>query len=168
MQKKTRRKSTRKNKPRISRKAKEATKNLVGRPRNYQTPEELQQAILSYFHNCPDTRAVPVGFTIKHVPCPTITGLALYLGFCDRHALYNMESNPEFSDTIKQARSLITRVYEQITQGGNCTGAIFMLKNFGYSDDTNVKHSGIVATADVDVSKMSNEEIIRMLNARPG
>lgn len=30
----------------------------------------------------------------------------------------------------------------------------------------NVTHSGVVATAQVDTSNMSNEDIIRMLNAR--
>lgn len=109
----------------------------AGRPRKYKTPEELDAAIDEYFRDCPDTYDVFVGGEAGEitVPAPTITGLALYLGFCDRHSMYAYEELPEFSNSIKRARAIMVRIYEAEARfGRNTAGAIFMLKNFGYSD----------------------------------
>ena len=111
--------------------------NPVGRPPKYKTPEEMQKAIDKYFLDCPDSYDVIVGGEIGMVtvPCPTLTGLALYLGFCDRHSMYAYEEKKEFNNTIKRARAIMVRIYEsEVRFGRNTAGAIFMLKNFGYSD----------------------------------
>ena len=111
--------------------------NPVGRPPKYKTPEEMQEAIDKYFTDCPDSYDVIVGGDIGMVtvPCPTLTGLALYLGFCDRHSMYAYEEKKEFNNTIKRARAIMVRIYEsEVRFGRNTAGAIFMLKNFGYSD----------------------------------
>jgi hypothetical protein len=112
-------------------------KNKGGRPAKFKTPEEMQAAIDEYFLDCPDTYDVIVGGEIGMVtvPCPTLTGLALYLGFCDRYSMYDYEEREEFSHTIKRARAIMVRIYEsEVRFGRNTAGAIFMLKNFGYSD----------------------------------
>jgi len=105
----------------------------------YETPEEMQIKIKEYFANPPDTRKM--FFKLKdevierEVPCFTITGLVLYLGFADRQSFYDYEKNkPEFTCTMKRARSFIENVYEKLLQEGNPTGAIFALKNFGWKD----------------------------------
>ena len=111
--------------------------NPVGRPPKYKTPEDMQKAIDKYFTDCPDSYDVIVGGEIGMVtvPCPTLTGLALYLGFCDRHSMYAYEEKKEFNNTIKRARAIMVRIYEsEVRFGRNTAGAIFMLKNFGYSD----------------------------------
>ena len=109
-----------------------------GRPLMFETPEELQSLIDKYF-----TDDLPVRITWSNgvkciTPCPTISGLALYLGFCDRHSMYDYEKREQFSHTIKRARANITRYHEEIAQGGACSGAIFMLKNFGYTDKSEI------------------------------
>jgi hypothetical protein len=102
----------------------------------YKTPEEMQKAIEKYFgEDLPSKTAYSNGVPYQ-VPVPTISGLALYLGFADRYSLYEYEKKDAFTYTIKKARALITQYYEERSQVGACSGAIFMLKNFGYTDKT--------------------------------
>lgn len=100
--------------------------NNGGRPPRFKTNEELEAMVESYFLNCPDL--------LDDKPCPTVTGLALYLGFCDRHSFYDYEKREEFSHTIKRARGLMERKYEQRLTTTSPTGSIFALKNFGWKD----------------------------------
>ena len=106
----------------------------MGRPPLYKTVEELEAKIDEYFTNCPDQKSILTKTGLIDIPCPTITGLALFLGFCSRGTMYEYENkNPDFSDTIKKARSKMEVIYEQLLQDGN-SGAIFALKNFGWTD----------------------------------
>lgn len=94
------------------------------------------------------------------VPSPTITGLALYLGFCDRHSMYAYEEKPEFSNTIKNARAKMVTLYEQnVLHGKNPSGAIFMLKNFGYSDKQQLE---VEAKQEITVNRMDINERLEM------
>ena len=105
----------------------------AGRPPKYKTAEELQAKIEEYFATGMKKRLVEVGKgenkTVIEVPVPTITGLVLFLGFCDRRSFYDLESSDGFSHTIKRARTMI----EQLAIGGGA-GPIFALKNFGWQD----------------------------------
>lgn len=128
-----------------------------GRKSLYSTVEELEAKIEDYFKNCPDKKMVVTKCGVVELPCPTITGLALHLGFCNRQSMYDYENKtPEFSDTIKKARSKMEVIYEQLLQDGN-SGAIFALKNFGWKDkqeiDVNQKR---------DYSKLSVEELLKI------
>lgn len=95
----------------------------TGRPPKYETPEEMQAAIDAYFAE-EDT--------------PTVTGLALALGFESRHGLLYYENDKEgFLTTIKRAKARIEAHYEKdlVTRNGSVTGLIFNLKNnFGWKD----------------------------------
>lgn len=117
---------------------KEDTKPNYGRPLKFKTVKELEGAIEKYFAKDMPTRRKVEGLTTVQVPCPTIAGLALYLGFVDRHSMYDYEKRPEFSHAIKSARAAIERHYEELLQGGLGAGAIFALKNFGWKDRTEV------------------------------
>lgn len=114
-------------------------KNLGGRKLIFKNPEELQAKITEYLNNCPDTKTVYFKLKDfveeKEVPRPTITGLALFLGFESRQSFYDYEDRKRFSYTIKRARTFIERTYEQMLADGN-PGAIFALKNFGWTDKT--------------------------------
>lgn len=90
--------------------------------KHFETDDQLSQAIESYF----STRD-------KDNP-PTISGLALHLGFVSRQSFYDYEKNPAHSYTIKRARLAIEDCYEQRLHASNPTGAIFALKNFGWKD----------------------------------
>ena len=66
----------------------------------------------------------------------TITGLCLHLGTTrDLLADYaNGTQGDEFSDAVKRAKMVVENTYELRLAGNNPTGAIFALKNFGWSD----------------------------------
>lgn len=105
----------------------------VGRPPEYETAEQLEQAIDAFLSD-PDCDF-------------TITGLALSLGFCSRQSFYDYEEKPEFTYTIKKARLHIENAYERKLSGKEVGGAIFALKNLGWKDkseiDATVKHDPI-------------------------
>jgi hypothetical protein len=122
---------------------------MIGRPPKYKSPEELQEAIDAYFE-----------LTDK----PTISGLALALGFESRQSFYDYEQG-DFSYTIKRARLQIEAVYEQKLHGAQCTGAIFALKNFGWTDKTEVEQTGTVTNIQVTVdTDKTAEELRRLIN----
>ena len=92
--------------------------------KKYKTDKELQKAIDEYFTEVEG----------KKDHKPTITGLMLSLGFCDRQSFYDYEKTGKHSCTIKKARLRIEQEYEQRLHTGQPTGAIFALKNFGWVD----------------------------------
>ena len=94
--------------------------NKGGRPPKFETAEQLKQACDEFIANNPGKL--------------TITGLAMYLGFCDRQSLYDYEKRPEFSCIIKEARLAVENDYELSLRTASVTGAIFALKNMGWRD----------------------------------
>jgi len=108
----------------------------MARPPKYKTPQELEKKIKSFFDNPPDTKPVynKEGNKIADIPVLTITGLVLYCGFCSRQSFYAYEAKKEFSYIIKKARTMIEKEYEILLQKGLGAGAIFALKNFGWTD----------------------------------
>lgn len=120
-------------------------KRRPGRPHLFSSVEELQSKVDEYFENCPDTRKVVQEGVILEVPCPTVTGLALFLGYCDRNSFYdNCEDGSQFSGTLKKARAKMERIYEGLLHGSTPTGAIFALKNFGWVDKKDLAVSGSI------------------------
>jgi hypothetical protein len=101
----------------------------MGRPRIYNSVEELDKAVEEYF-------------TDEETVKPTVTGLALHLGFADKSTLYEYRDRPEFSYPIKKALTTIEMYHEQRLSENNVTGAIFALKNMGWKDKQEVEQSG--------------------------
>lgn len=102
----------------------------MSRPAKYQTAEDIELVIESYFQN--------------NASKPTVTGLALHLGFTSRQAILNYEAKSEFVDAIKRAKLRIEQYYEEALFSKYTIGAIFALKNFGWSDkfEGEIKHNG--------------------------
>lgn len=75
---------------------------------------------------------------IREPEPPTVTGLALHLGFCDKKSLYDYAAKPEFLHSIKKGLSKIEQAHEKALFGDKCTGNIFALKNMGWDDKRNV------------------------------
>ena len=99
-----------------------------GRPAKFETPEELETAIDTYFAECKAEDTLI-----------TMTGLALGLGFCDRQSLYDYQKKDEFSCLIKRALLMVENSYEIKACENNATGPIFVLKNMGWSDKQEIK-----------------------------
>lgn len=123
----------------------------MGRPLKYKTEKELKEAIDAYFDKCQDelvynedgevvTDKTGSPVIIPHPP--TISGLAIALGFEDRQSIYDYKERPAFSCIIKNAIMRIEDYAEQHLYIGKATGAIFWLKNHGWKDkqivDTNI------------------------------
>lgn len=102
-----------------------------GKPRRYNTPEEMQAAIDKYF---------------KSTKKLTVCGLAISLGFIDRHALDNYDKySPEFHATIKKAKFRIEEYLEKTLLNGKPVGTIFNLKNnFGWKDKHDIGMDGTI------------------------
>jgi len=130
----------------------------VGRPPKYNTPEELQTKIDEYFDNGCTVEDVHLknSDTVLQVKRPTISGLVLYAGFCDRQSFYAYEKKEAFSYTIKRARDRIAQHYEELLQKGLGAGAIFALKNFGWIDKVDIEHGG-----EIKYTKMSEVRVTR-------
>jgi hypothetical protein len=143
----------------------------VGRPRKYKNSDEMQEAIDQYFDKCEgnpllddDGKAVlnkwghPI--ILDRRP-PTVTGLALALGFNSRQALLNYQARSKaFNDTLTRAKSRCeeyaeTRLYDK--DGSN--GAKFSLANNfkGWSEHPETQQS-TVAVEDDPITKSLKEE----------
>ena len=72
---------------------------------------------------------------------PTMCGLALHLGFCDRQSLYAYEKDKRYRYSIKTARTRIENFYEQQMISRNSIGSIFWLKNAGWIDKQEVQQT---------------------------
>lgn len=98
----------------------------IGRPRKYDTAEELEVKIAEYFDYKDETGRPP-----------SLSGLALFLGFCDRVSLYNYERESAFSHTIKRARATISAyVEEEAMMKDRPAGAIWMMKCMGWKEQS--------------------------------
>ena len=114
--------------------------NKGGRPPMYNTPEEMQVIIDEYFETCKgemrhdddgkvyrDKYGFPIFFDQKP---PTITGLALALGFTSRQALLNYQAKEAFVDTITRAKSRVEcYAEERLFDKDGANGAKFNLAN---------------------------------------
>jgi hypothetical protein len=102
--------------------------NSGGRPAHYDTAEELAAASQDYFDWCLNTG-------IKS----TVTGLALYLGFCSRSTFDDYEKRTEeFSYVIRRSKLAVENSYEL----SGTPFDIFALKNMGWKDKTEIENSG--------------------------
>ena len=85
---------------------------------------------------------------------PTISGLALFLGFNSRGAFDNYEQNGKFANTLKRGRLRIETIYEKKLHQPAPTGALFALKSMGWNEKPESK------TIDTEPVKSLKIEII--------
>ena len=112
----------------------------IGRPPKYKTKEEIQEKIDAYFDECKGKilqypNGEPIldkygNVIIYDQRPPTVTGLALALGFCSRQALLNYQGKKEFNDTITRAKAYVERYAEErLFDKDGANGAKFSLAN---------------------------------------
>jgi hypothetical protein len=139
------------------------SKHAGGRPLLYNTEQELQEAIDKYFDYCENNESIIIknGETIKTknplIPC--IAGLAYYLGV-DRQTIYNYEKKEKFFGTIKKARDYILYRLEESTVNSesNVTGKIWISKQYGYTDKSELDVRTLSLNQNIDYSSLSEDE----------
>ncbi len=95
-----------------------------GRPPKFKSPEEVYDKATKYFDSTPPEEW-------------TITGLALALD-TSRETLMDYQNKDIFSDTIKKLKLRIHNQYELDLRRRGRSSDIFALKNFGWSDKTEI------------------------------
>lgn len=112
----------------------------VGKPPKYKSVDEMEKKIEEYFEKC---KGYPLtddnGKVILSkfgqpiwvdVHPPTVTGLALALGFTSRQALLNYQAKPKFVDTITRAKARVEQYTEErLFDRDGSNGAQFSLRN---------------------------------------
>lgn len=126
----------------------------MGRPRKYTSVKEMEARIDAYFEECRghpyiladgtellDKDGRPV---IVDAHPPTITGLALALGFTGRQAMLDYAAREEYADTITRAKTRCEEYAERRLYDRDGTrGAQFSLScNFGWKSSQSVEVSG--------------------------
>ena len=140
--------------------------NQYGKKPKYKTPEEIQEKIDAYFEECKGTLLEdhngdpiidrwgnPVYLDRKP---PTVTGLALALGFKTRRALMLYQAKKEFMDVILEAKSRIEMYNEeQLFSRDGSRGAQFSLQhNFqGWQEEKEDDKKGAAVNIINDIPK---------------
>lgn len=135
--------------------------NQFGRTPMYDKPEELEDKIVEYFewiqgefeiHTKTITKTTgkganagtttetePVKIWLRNPEEPSITGLAIFLGFESRQSMYDYLKKEPFSYSIKKGLLRVENNYEKGLWTDKPTGPIFGLKNMGWADKTETK-----------------------------
>ena len=123
------------------------SKSNAGRPPTFKSAEEMQEKIDKYFEDCngkPLLNDKGEPFYNKYGEIvmigahpPTVTGLALALGFNSRQTLLNYQAKKEFVDTITRAKSRVEEYCERrLFDRDGQRGAEFNLKyNFKWAQE---------------------------------
>lgn len=138
------------------------TGNPVGCPPMYKTVDEMQPLIDSYFELVkPNVTFDKAGRAYNlNRNFPTVLGLCIHLGICDRSVLMDYQNKPEFTNAIVMAKQKI----EQMTvEAGSWDGASnarfieFNLRcNYGY------------VPAEKEQQAPPAEQVIRIIRDRGG
>ena len=125
-----------------------------GRPRLFNTVEELEVKIQEFYDYC----------ELKEVPL-TFERLATFIGI-DRKTIYNYEQKDEFFPTIKRVRDKIQAdIMERGMSGAiNPTFGIFCLKNYGYTDKQEISSTNVNVNNNVDMSHISTDELKKLID----
>ena len=124
-----------------------------GAPPRYKNVSEIEGLIDNYFKECegepflnedgqPLTTEKGAVLYKKPPKPPTVTGLALALGFTTRQALLNYQGKEQFVDTISRAKTVIEEYAERrLFDRDGCNGAKFSLANNfkGWSEKQEIK-----------------------------
>lgn len=115
----------------------------------YATDEVLLREIHAYF-DWADANGKPL----------SIARLANWLGV-DRQTIYNYKAREDYGQIIQYAVDYITASMEERCIMDGKPGQIFILKNYGYSDKTEIESTNTNVTA--DIHDLADEERKRRL-----
>lgn len=124
--------------------------NRGGRPALYSEPSKMQQAVEAYFEFCAgktvfDKNGRPI--TVDAHP-PTITGLALALGFSSRKGLFDYQRKPMFRDIVDTAKLRVEQYAEEsLFDSERVNGAkTYLLSCFHWGGEAKKENSKVTAT----------------------
>jgi len=105
----------------------------------FDTPEGMKAKIDEYFEIGGKELEVEAGKGpnkyIATIKVHTLTGMIHYLGFPFKARFYDMsKKGEEWDEVVKYGSSRAEQVYEEKLHTAFSTGAIFSLKNMGWSD----------------------------------
>ena len=109
----------------------------MGRPAKFKTVTELDCVIDRYFESL---KYIDEN-NQERMAQPGIAELAYELGFCSRQSIYDYKGKEDFSYSIKRALLFIESWHEKNSCGRNPTGSIFIMKNMGWKDKTEVDNT---------------------------
>lgn len=148
-----------------------AVGNEGGRPPIHTDPKEVNNLVKDYFEwiqgdtidtGKEDEDGNPIMKWIRRPENPTVTGLALHLGFSSKDTLYQYAEKEEFSDYIKRGLLRIEKFHEmRVSYGDKCVGNIFVLKNFRWKDTQAIDHS----TMGKPLSNTMKVQVIKPIDA---
>ncbi len=142
----------------------------TGRPKKYKHPAEMQKVIDRYFKKCAgevlrtkDNKPILDKYNnpiILGAEPPTVTGLALALGFTSRQALLNYQDRQEFFDTVTRAKMRVQEYAEkQLYNRDGSRGAQFSLQNnFGWKNEQSID-STINAKVETEAASLTDAEL---------
>lgn len=119
----------------------------MGRPKIYNSAEDMERDIKKYFAEC-DKKNKPY----------TMSGLAYTLNM-SRQSLINYSKDEAFFDTIKKAKEKVEVMLEEsLYRLGNNSGIIFNLKNnYGWRDTVEVKNDNEMSKLDELLGAIKND-----------
>ena len=99
----------------------------AGRPPKYTSPKEMARVGNEYLdQQLADGKPL------------TITGLAIALGFCERKALIDYQGKEQFRHVVKALKARVEQWIESRMYTNQVAGAIFVLKNMGWTDKQDI------------------------------
>ncbi|MGL5235232.1 MAG: terminase small subunit [Empedobacter falsenii] len=164
--------------------------NKFGSNPKYDNPEILENKVLEYFEwiqgefeihtktitkttgkgdsATTTTEVEPVKIWIRDPEQPSITGLAIFLGFESRQSLYDYIKKDPFSYSIKKALLKVENNYEKGLWLEKPTGVIFGLKNMGWVDRSEIKQDVKIDDQRevIDYSKLDTETLKKIRDAK--
>lgn len=126
-----------------------------GRPPKYKKKEEIEGLIEKYFKECEGKPYImddgePLRdkngeVILLGAKPPTMTGLALAIGFNSRQSLLNYQGKPEFMDSITRAKAKVEEYAEsRLYDRDGAKGAEFSLKyNFKWAQEEKKDNEGL-------------------------
>ena len=102
--------------------------------RKFKTPEDMAVAIEAYIQACEAGDELPM-----------ITGLCIHIGLCSKQSFYEYEHYDDgaYGDSVKRGRLYVEMAYERhMHREGGHAGPIFALKNFGWTDKSELEIGG--------------------------
>ena len=100
-------------------------------PKPFLTPQQFEYGAIEYMKSLEESGNKP-----------TITGLALHLGFASKQSVYDYRKREGYEHVAARAVTMIENSYEQqLANGRGDGGVVFALKNFGWTDKQEIQHS---------------------------